>query len=58
MFSKKKSGISDEEYRKQIVEQAYKDFEKGTFQNKSEGFNRLMKNDTSEVSQDRMCESR
>ena len=53
VFSKKKSGISDEEYRKQIVEQAYKDFEKGTFQNKSEGFNRLMKNYTSEVSPDR-----
>ena len=27
VFSKKKSGISDEEYRKQIVAQAYKDFE-------------------------------
>ncbi len=53
VFSKKKSGISDEEYRKQIVEQAYKDFEKGTFQNKSEGYNRLMKNYTSEVSPDR-----
>ena len=53
VFSKKKSGISDEEYRKQIVEQAYKDFEKGTFQNKSEGFNKLMKNYTSEVSPDR-----
>jgi hypothetical protein len=58
VFSKKKSGISDKGYQKQIVEQAYKNFEKGTFQNKSEGFNRLMKNDTSEVSQDRMCESR
>ena len=45
VFSKKKSGISDEEYRKQIVEQAYKDFEKG--------YNRLMKNYTSEVSPDR-----
>lgn len=53
VFSKKKSGISDEEYRKQIIEQAYKDFENGTFQNKSEGFNRLMKNYTSEVSPDR-----
>ena len=53
VFSKKKSGISYEEYRKQIVEQAYKDFEKGTFQNKSEGFNKLMKNYTSEVSPDR-----
>lgn len=53
VLSKKKSGISDEEYRKKIVEQAYKDFEKGTFQNKSEGFNRLMKSYTSEVSPDR-----
>ena len=53
VFSKKKSGISDEEYRKQIVEQAYEDFENGTFQNKSEGFNRLMKSYTSEVSPDR-----
>ena len=53
VFSKKKSNISDDEYRKQIVEQAYKDFEKGTFQNKSEGFNKLMKSYTSEVSPDR-----
>lgn len=51
--TEKKSGISDEEYRKQIVAQAYKDFEKGTFQNKSDGFNKLMKNYTSEVSPDR-----
>ncbi len=51
VFSKKKSGISDEEYRKQIREQAYEDFAK--FQNKSEGFNRLMKSYTSEVSPDR-----
>lgn len=29
VFSKKKSGIRDEEYRKQITEQAYKDFENG-----------------------------
>ena len=49
VFSKKKSGTSDEEYRKQIREQAYKDFAKGQFQNKSEGFNRLMKSYTSEV---------
>ena len=53
VFSKKKSGVRDEEYRKQIVEQAYKDFEKGQFQNDSEGFNRLMKSYTSEVSPDR-----
>ena len=43
VFTKKKSGISDGEYRKQIVEQAYKDFAKGQFQNKSEDFNKLMK---------------
>lgn len=53
VFTKKKSGISKEEYRKQIAEQAYKDFENGTFQNKSEGFNKLMKIYTSEVSPDR-----
>ena len=53
VFSKKKSGISDEEYRKKIREQAYEDFVKGQFQNKSEGFNRLMKSYTSEVSPDR-----
>ena len=53
VFSKKKSGVSDEEYRRQIREQAYKDFEKGQFQNKSEGFNKLMKSYTSEVSPDR-----
>ena len=35
IFSKKKSGVSDKEYRKQIREQAYEDFEKGQFQNKS-----------------------
>lgn len=53
VFSKKKSGISDEEYRKQIREQAYEDFAKGQFQNRSEGFSRLMKSYTSEVSPDR-----
>ena len=53
VFSKKKSGTSDEEYRKQIREQAYEDFAKGQFQNKSEEFNRLMKSYTSEVSPDR-----
>lgn len=53
VFSKKKSGVKDAEYRKQIVEQAYQDFAKGKFQNKSEGFNRLMKSYTSEVSPDR-----
>lgn len=53
VFSKQKSGTSDSEYRRQIVEQAYRDFANGTFQNKSEGFNRLMKKYTSEVSPDR-----
>ena len=36
-----------------LQEQAYEDFAKGQFQNKSEGFNRLMKSYTSEVSPDR-----
>ena len=51
VFSKKKSGISDEEYQKQIREQAYEDFAKGQFQNKSEGFNKLMKSRESEISE-------
>ena len=53
VYTKKKSGTSDDEYKKQIVEQAYKDFEKGKFQNDSADFNKLMKNYTSEVSPDR-----
>ena len=53
VFSKKKSGISDEEYRKRIMKQAYEYFAKGQFQNNSEGFNSLMKSYTSEVSPDR-----
>lgn len=53
VFSNQKSNVSDAEYKKQIVEQAYIDFENGQFQNKSEGFNKLMKKYTSEVSPDR-----
>ena len=53
VFSKQKSSVSDAEYKKQIVEQAYTDFKNGQFQNKSEGFNKLMKKYTSEVSPDR-----
>lgn len=53
VFSKKKSNTSDAEYRKQIVEQAYQDYKNGKFQNKSDGFNNLMKRYTSEVSPDR-----
>ena len=53
VYTKKKSGISDSEYRRQIMEQAYKDYEKGKFQNKSEDFNRLMEQYVSEVSPDR-----
>ncbi len=53
VFSKKKSNVSDAEYKKQIAEQAYEDFKNGQFQNKSEGFNMLMKKYTSEVSPDR-----
>jgi hypothetical protein len=53
VFSKQKSGISDTEYKKQIVEQAYTDYANGQFQNESDGFNKLMKKYTSEVSPDR-----
>ena len=53
VFSKKKSNTSNAEYKKQIAEQAYEDFKNGPFQNKSEGFNKLMKKYTSEVSPDR-----
>ena len=53
VFSRQKSGVSDEAYRERIREQAYQDFAKGQFQNRSEGFNRLMKSYTSEVSPDR-----
>lgn len=53
VFSKKKSNVSNAEYKKQIAEQAYEDFKNGQFQNKSEGFNMLMKRYTSEVSPDR-----
>ncbi|WP_308803158.1 hypothetical protein [Agathobacter sp.] len=52
VFSKKKSNTSNVEYKKQIAEQAYEDFKNGQFQNKSEGFNKLMKKYTSEVSPD------
>ena len=53
VYTRKKSGMSDSEYRRQIMEQAYKDYEKGQFQNKSEDFNRLMKQYVSEISPDR-----
>uniref|UniRef100_UPI004055E0EB hypothetical protein n=1 Tax=Agathobacter sp. TaxID=2021311 RepID=UPI004055E0EB len=53
VYTQKKSGISDSDYRRQIMEQAYKDYEKGQFQNKSEDFNRLMKQYVSEMSPDR-----
>ena len=53
MFSRRKSNVSDADYKKQIAEQAYIDFKNGQFQNKSDGFNKLMKKYTSEVSPDR-----
>lgn len=53
VFSKRKSNVSDADYKKQIAEQAYIDFKNGQFQNKSDGFNKLMKKYTSEVSPDR-----
>ena len=53
MYSRKKSGISEGEYRKKIVEQACQDYRDGKFQNQSDGFVKLMKRYTSEVSPDR-----
>jgi hypothetical protein len=53
VFTNKKSGISENEYKNKIIEQAYKDFADGKFQNESEGFNKLMKSYTSEISPDR-----
>lgn len=53
IYSNKKSGTSDAEYRKQIVQQAYTDYANGRFQNKSDGFVKLMKRYTQEVSPDR-----
>ena len=53
VYSKKKSDTSDAEYKKQIVAQAYKDYENGQFQNKSSEFVKLMKKYTQEVSPDR-----
>lgn len=52
-FTKKKTGTSDSEYTKSIVEQAVKDQKAGKFQNDSQGFNQLMKRYVSEVSPDR-----
>ena len=43
VYTRKKTETSTSDYRRQIMEQAYKDFEKGQFQNKLEDFNRLMK---------------
>ena len=53
VYTRKKTETSTSDYRRQIMEQAYKDFEKGQFQNKSEDFNRLMKQYVSEISPDR-----
>jgi len=53
VYTKKKSGLSDADFQKKIVEQAYKDFAEGKFQNQSADFNKLMKEYTQEVSPDR-----
>lgn len=53
VYSREKSNISDCEYQKQIEEQAYKDFVNNEFQNKSDAFNKLMKQYVSEISPDR-----
>ena len=52
-FSREKSSTGAAEYKKKIVEQAYEDYAKGKFQNKSEDFNKLMKQYTQEVSPNR-----
>lgn len=53
VYTNKKTGTSDSEYKKSIVEQAVKDQAEGKFQNESQGFNQLMKSYVSEVSPDR-----
>ena len=53
VYTKKHSSVSEQEYKKKIVEQAYKDYANGKFQNDSKEFVSLMKQYTSEVSPDR-----
>lgn len=53
MYSKKQSKVSEQEYKKKIVEQAYKDYANGKFQNESKEFVSLMKRYTCEVSPNR-----
>lgn len=53
VFSREKSKTGGAEYKKKIVEQAYEDYAKGKFQNQSDGFNKLMKQYTQEVSPNR-----
>lgn len=53
VYSKKNSNMNQKEYKKLIVEQAYKDFANGKFQNESKDFVTLMKKYTSEVSPNR-----
>ena len=45
VYSKKQSKVSEQEYKKKIVEQAYKDYANGKFQNESKEFVSLMKRD-------------
>lgn len=53
VYSKKQSKVSEQEYKKKIVEQAYKDYANGKFQNESKEFVSLMKRCTCEVSPNR-----
>ena len=53
VYSKKQSKVSEQEYKKKIVEQAYKDYANGKFQNESKEFVSLMKRYTCEVSPNR-----
>lgn len=53
VYTRQKSGISDSEYKKAIIEQAKKDQAEGKFQTDSNGFNQLAKKYVQEVSPDR-----
>ena len=53
VYTKKNSNMNQQDYKKQIIEQAYKDFSNGKFQNDSRDFVSLMKKYTSEVSPNR-----
>lgn len=53
IYTKKQSNTTNQDYKRKIEEQAYKDFANGKFQNNSKEFVSLMKQYTSEVSPNR-----